>query len=67
MKPCQHAANGCNYPEGECSGACLPDMPESNAQRAEKAMQRLTSHINRAAGQHMRAIRKDLKAGEGAR
>ena len=22
MTPCPHAPNGCNYPEGECSGAC---------------------------------------------
>jgi hypothetical protein len=23
MKTCQHAASGCNYPEGECNGACI--------------------------------------------
>lgn len=22
MKPCEHAASGCNYPEGECAGLC---------------------------------------------
>lgn len=24
MKTCQHADAGCNYPEGECAGFCLP-------------------------------------------
>ncbi len=22
MKTCKHSGNGCNYPEGDCSGAC---------------------------------------------
>lgn len=24
MLNCQHAASGCNYPEGECMGGCAP-------------------------------------------
>lgn len=24
---CNHAAGGCNYPEGECSGACVKNNP----------------------------------------
>lgn len=31
MVTCQHAASGCNYPQGECSGACLADKPQRRA------------------------------------
>jgi hypothetical protein len=24
MSGCPHAPSGCNYPEGECIGACMP-------------------------------------------
>lgn len=23
MTPCTHSPNGCNYPESDCSGACM--------------------------------------------
>lgn len=28
MVNCPHAASGCGYPQGECSGACLADKPK---------------------------------------
>lgn len=38
MVNCKHAASGCNYPEGECSGACLA----GNTQRQPATLQYLT-------------------------
>lgn len=38
MTKCAHAASGCNYPQGECSGACLA----SSTQRQPAAPQYLT-------------------------
>lgn len=31
---CQHIISGCNYPEGECSGACLPKPVSAFAKEA---------------------------------
>lgn len=28
---CRHATSGCNYPEGECSGACIPAILQRQA------------------------------------
>jgi len=28
---CKHASRGCNYPEGECSGGCLPSILQRQA------------------------------------
>ena len=28
---CRHASSGCNYPEGECSGACFPTNMQRQA------------------------------------
>ena len=38
MVTCQHAASGCDYPAGECSGACVTN----NTQRQPAAPQYLT-------------------------
>lgn len=38
MVNCQHAASGCNYPESECSGACL----SGSTQRQPAAPEYLT-------------------------
>lgn len=38
MVTCQHASSGCNYPQGECSGACLA----SSTQRRPAAPHYLT-------------------------
>lgn len=37
--PCQHAASGCDYPAGECNGACSskPEQP-TDAERYTRAM-----------------------------
>lgn len=24
MKPCRYTQSGCNYPEGDCPGTCMP-------------------------------------------
>lgn len=34
---CTHAAGGCNYPEGECSGRCLNVASSSVAAKLEEA------------------------------
>jgi hypothetical protein len=30
---CKHAASGCNYPEGECAGACMERQGPSDDAR----------------------------------
>lgn len=40
MVTCKHAASGCNYPQGECSGAC--HFPGEDTQRQPAAPQYLT-------------------------
>lgn len=45
MVNCPHAASGCNYPQGECSGACLAGARQAEpraTQRQPAAPQYLT-------------------------
>ena len=34
---CPHIINGCGYPEGECSGACLPRVLSAFAKSARRS------------------------------
>ena len=38
---CPHIISGCNYPEGECSGACLPKPVSAFAKEARAELRRL--------------------------
>lgn len=60
MKTCPHASSGCNYPEGECGGACVATKSERLAEKLQKPLT-LRRYIDEAAA-HILAQEKALES-----